>query len=455
MQSTTIPNARTTRRGFLTTTVTAASYQRILGANERIQLGFVGFGLIGKQHVADFKKQKDADLAALCEVYKPRLEEGLAFMGNPNAKGYSDFRKMYENKDLQGVVISTPDHWHALQTILACAAEKDVYVEKPLTVFVAEGRWMVKAARKYRRMVAVGTQRRHGSRVRATREIVASGKLGRVHSVRMGSVRNIMPGFGKTRVADPPSELDYEMWLGPAPQRPYTNHRSLYHFRWFWDYSGGQMTNLAAHHMDQMHYVMNVNAPTLVYSAGGRLCLDDDDGETPDTQDAIFTYPGFTAIYSIREANARRDAGTSGVTLYGTNGAMAIGGEVFPESTGDAVNSIPRFSGHPVGGPVYTITRPSPRAEAIKLGGEIEDTLAMNARDWLDSIKSRQLPFCEIEEGHRVATATHLANISLRVGRSVEWDPQKETIIGDPRAAAMLVRPYRKPWDGVVKSLNL
>jgi predicted dehydrogenase len=438
--------------------MSAASYQRVLGANDRVQVAFIGFGLIGKQHVADFKKQKDADLVAMCEVYQPRLEEGLAYMGNPNAKGYSDFRKMYENKDIQGVVISTPDHWHALQTILACAAGKDVYVEKPLTVFVAEGRWMVKAARKYNRMVAVGTQRRHGTRVRAAKELVSSGKLGKIHSVRMGSVRNISPGFGKTREADPPTGLDYDMWLGPAPKKGYTRHRSLYHFRWFWDYSGGQMTNLAAHHVDQMHWVLNVNAPTLVYSAGGRLALEDDDGETPDTQDAIFTYPGFTAIYSIREANGRRDPSFSGVTLYGTNGTLAIGGEPVPESIGDPVNSIPRFQGHPAGGPVYTSTAAKPRMEAVKLGGgsiESEDTMALNARDWLDSIKSRKPPFCEIEDGHRVATAAHLANISLRTGRSVRWDPEKEVIIGDSQAAAMLVRPYRKPWDAALKSLNL
>jgi predicted dehydrogenase len=252
-----------TRRSFIgtATALPAAAYSRILGANDRIQIGFIGYGLIGKQHVSDFKKQPDAELMALCEVYRPRLEEGLAALGNPGAKGYSDFRRMFENKDLQGVVVSTPDHWHALQTILACAAGKDVYVEKPLTVCVREGRWMVKAARTHNRMVAVGTQRRTGKAVAEARKIVASGRLGKIHSVRMSSVRNIMPGFGRAPVANPPPELDYEMWLGPAPRRPYTGHRSLYHFRWFWDYSGGQMTNLAAHHMDQMHWVMQAKAP--------------------------------------------------------------------------------------------------------------------------------------------------------------------------------------------------
>jgi predicted dehydrogenase len=141
--------------------VTAASYGRIVGANDRIQVGFIGCGLIGHQHVHDFQNQKDADLAAMCEVYQPRLEEGLAACGN-GAKGYRDFRKLLDNKEIQAVVVSTPDHWHALLTIMACAAGKDVYVEKPLTLFIKEGRWMVEAARRYQRVVQAGTQQRSG-----------------------------------------------------------------------------------------------------------------------------------------------------------------------------------------------------------------------------------------------------------------------------------------------------
>ncbi|MEI9977347.1 MAG: Gfo/Idh/MocA family oxidoreductase [Ignavibacteriota bacterium] len=169
----------TTRRAFLgTAALTAASYQRILGANDRIGVGFIGFGLIGKQHVVDFKKFSDVDIVGVCDTYKPRVEEATQLIGG-NVQGYSDFRKMYDNKDIQGIVVSTPDHWHALLTILACAAGKDVYCEKPMSLFIDEGRWMTDAARKYNRIVTVGTQRRQGKGVAAAKKVVESGTLGR------------------------------------------------------------------------------------------------------------------------------------------------------------------------------------------------------------------------------------------------------------------------------------
>ena len=457
---------QTTRRGFLSTAataMTAASYQRVLGANDRIGVGFIGFGLIGKQHVADFKKFKDVDLVGLCDTYKPRVQEGVEYMANPNAKGYSDFRKMYENKDIQGVVVATPDHWHALLTILACAAGKDVYVEKPMTVFIDEGKWMVQAARKYNRIAVVGTQRRHGSGVAAAKKVVESGTLGKIHSIRIASYRNIYPGFGKTPVENPPSELDYETWLGPAPKRPYQNHRSLYHFRWFWDYSGGQMTNLGAHTIDQVLWLMNVKGPSMVMSTGGRFALEDD-GETPDTQDAIWMFPGFTVNYAIREANGMRgDNATRGQVYHGTKGNLVLAGnyEVVPEMRIDPVNDIPRFMGHPIGGPVYSNTKPTPWIQPSKGGVESdarygtggEDTMSMNERDWLESMRTRKRPLCEVEDGHRVAIACHLANMSLRLGRAIRWDPEKEQVIGDKEAAAMCVRPYRAPWDKELKAL--
>ena len=184
----------TTRRTFLTA-LSAASYTRIAGANDRVQVGFIGYGLIGSEHVHDFKNQHDADLAALSDVYQPRLEQGVAACGG-RAKGYSDFRKLLDDKDIHAVVISTPDHWHALMTIMACAAGKDVYVEKPLTLFIREGRWMIEAARRYQRVVQVGTQQRSGKHYQKAVEMLRAGYIGKVISVRMGSFRNIMPGFG-------------------------------------------------------------------------------------------------------------------------------------------------------------------------------------------------------------------------------------------------------------------
>jgi len=454
----------TSRRAFIgAAAMTAASYQRILGANDRIGVGFIGFGLIGKQHVADFKKFTDVDLVGLCDTYKPRVDEGLAFIGNGTAKGYSDFRKMLENKDIQGVVVATPDHWHALLTIMGCAAGKDVYCEKPMTVFNDEGKWMIQAARKYQRIVVVGTQRRHGKGVAEAKKVVESGQLGKIHSIRIASMRNIYPGFGKTTVQDPPSGLDYDMWLGPAPKKPYTPHRSLYHFRWFWDYSGGQMTNLGAHTLDQVLWLMNVKGPSMVSSTGGRFALEDD-GETPDLQDALWVFPGFTVNYAIREANAMRgDPAARGQVYLGTKGSLVLSGdyEVIPENRIDPVNDIPRFQGHPVGGPVYSDVKPAPWIEASKggvasdarYGTGGEDTMAMNERNWLDCIRSRKRPFCEVEDGHRVAVACNLANMSLRLGRSIRWDPEKEQVIGDKEAAAMCVRPYRAPWDSVLRSI--
>ena len=453
-----------TRRAFLgATALTAASYNRVLGANDKVGVGFIGFGLIGKQHVTDFKKFDDVELAGMCDVYKPRLEEGLQYMGNPRAKGFSDFRKMLDDKDIQAVVVATPDHWHALLTIMACAAGKDVYVEKPMTVFNDEGKWMIQAARKYNRIVVVGTQRRHGKGVGEAKKVIDSGSLGKVHSVRMASYRNIYPGFGKTKVEDPPSNFDYDMWQGPAPKKPFQAHRGLYHFRWFWDYSGGQMTNLGAHMIDQILWIMNVKGPTLVQCGGGRFALEDD-GETPDTQDAVWTFPGFTMTMAIREANAMRgDPATRGQLYQGTKGNLVLSGayEVIPEMKIDPVNDIPRFMGHPIGGPVYTDVKPEPWIQPSKggvtsdarYGTGGEDTMAMNERNWIDCIRSRKRPLCEVEDGHRVAVTCNLANMSMRLGRAIHWDPEKDAVVGDKEAAAMCFRPYRAPWDGVLRSI--
>jgi len=443
-----------TRRTTLTA-LAAASYRRVLGANDRVQVGFIGYGLIGAQHVFDFKNQKDVDLAALCDVYQPRLEQGVAATGQL-AKPYSDFRKMLENKDLQAVVVSTPDHWHALLTVMSCAAGKDVYVEKPLTLFVKEGRWMVNAARKYNRIVQCGTQQRSGKHYQHALELMRSGYIGQVVSARMGSYRNIMPGFGDPPDSAAPSDFNYDMWLGPAPARPYNPHRGLYHFRWFWDYSGGQMTNLGAHEIDIVHWFMNVNGPSAVSSSGGRYALKDN-GETPDVQDALFEYPGFTTAYSVREVAAGR-RGNAGLEFFGTKGSLAIsrsGFEVFPDMKSSPSNAIPVFKGHPAGGPVREDVKPEPWIKPAKESGSSDEQFDLHVRNFIDCIKSRQRPIADIEGGHRTTTACHLANLSLRLGRKLRWNVEKEEIIGDAEASAMLVRPYRKPWDSVLRSFNV
>ena len=253
-----------TRRSFVqagvATVLTAASWKRVWGANERIGVGFIGYGLIGKRHVLDFQEQPDVQLVAAAETHRGRLEEAIGLIG-ACAEGYRDFRKLLDNHAVDAVVISTPDHWHALMTMLACAAGKDVYVEKPLTLFVREGRWMMDVARRSQRVVQVGTQQRSGPHYQRAKELIRTGYLGKISSVRMAAYRNIMPGYGTPPDQDPPPDLDWEMWLGPAPWHKYNPNRAIYHFRWFWDYSGGQMTNLAAHALDIVDWCLGGHGP--------------------------------------------------------------------------------------------------------------------------------------------------------------------------------------------------
>jgi predicted dehydrogenase len=443
-----------TRRSLLA--ASAYSYGRILGANDRIQVGFIGYGLIGAQHVYDFKNQRDCDLAAMSDTFQPRMEQGIQACGG-KAKGYKDFRKLLDDKDLQAVVVSTPDHWHALMSMMACAAGKDVYVEKPMTLFVREGQWMTKAARKYNRVVQCGTQQRSGRHYQKAKQLIQSGYIGKVHSIRMASFRNVMPGFGTPKDDNAPTEFDYDMWLGPAPKRPYNPHRGIYHFRWYWDYSGGQMTNLGAHSIDIAQWYMGVKGPKSVTSIGGRLAIEQA-GETPDTQDAIYDYGGFTSIWSHREASMGRRAPGGGLEFFGTKGSMTVsrgGYEVFPDMKTDPSNLIPQFRGHTAGGPERSQFKPEPWIQAVKEPGDSNEQFDLHVRNFLDCIRSRQRPIADVEDGHQTAVACHLGNISLRLGRKLTWDPEKEVIIGDKEASAHLERPYRKPWDQVLRSLNL
>jgi predicted dehydrogenase len=387
----------------------------------------------------------------VAEVHNGRLDEGAATMGGSPRK-YVDFRRLLDDKDVDAVVVSTPDHWHALMTMMACAAGKDVYVEKPLSLFVREGRWMVEVARRHKRIVQVGTQQRSGPHYQHARDLIRGGHIGQVVSVRMWSYRNIMPGFGSPADGDPPPGLDYDLWLGPAPKRPYNPNRALYHFRWHWDYSGGQMTNLGQHSLDIVHWFLGASAPKAVSSSGGRFALKDN-GETPDTQDAVFEYDGWTASWSHREAS-RGSAAPSGLEFCGTKGSLTISRKGFTitpdlEVAPEAV--VPRFGGaHPVGGPATTGDRGSgqKRTDALEdRTGDEYDQFRRHAGNFLDAVRSRREPISDLESGHRVATACHLANLSLRLGRKLRWDSSREEIVGDAEADAMLERPYRAPWD--------
>ena len=408
---------------------------RTVGANDRVRLGFIGLGRQGRGLLKTFIRNKEVEVAALCDVYAPQLKQAMN-EAKIEAPVFSDFRRLLDDKNIDAVVIATPDHWHALNAVMACQAGKDVYVEKPISVTVDEGRKMVQAARKYNRVVQVGTMQRSGRHYQAAAEIIRSGQLGTISFVRTWNYGNSAPeGIGSPPDSMIPDELDWEMWLGPAPKVPFNANRFGVHpdrwssFRWFWDYAGGMMTDWGVHHLDIVQMLMNVDAPRAVTGLGGKYALRDN-RETPDTLLVSYEYPGFVCTYENRECNARGLNGQGyGISFHGTEGTLYInreGFEITPEMRRAGDKSEPRTT-----------------ARSEKSSNSMLDD---HVRNFLDCLRSRRNPVCEIETGHRSTTTALLGNIAFRSGRRINWNAKTEQIENDKAAAQYLTREYRKPW---------
>ncbi len=440
--------SRLNRRKFVraaalaATAATAPLAGNVLGANERIAVGLIGAGGMGRANLTDFLKNPDVEVAAICDVNQLNLEKALGMVGGTGATGatggtggrpaaYRDFRQLLERKDIDAVIVATPDHWHALQAIYACQAGKDVYVEKPLALSIVEQQKMVKAARDANRVVQVGTQQRSGKHFQRAVELLRSGKLGNVSFVRTWNHENGYPtGIGNPPDSDPPATLDWDFWLGPAPRVPYNRNRAAPTFRWFWDYSGGKLTDWGTHLIDIVHWAMEVDGPTAASASGGKFFLQDN-RETPDTLEVLYEYPGFVMVYSSRECNARGVEGKGyGMEFHGTLGTMLLdrsGFEIFPEFRRDGDEYLPRTA-------------------AMRVGGS--DQHPPHVRNFLDCVKSRNRPISDIETGHRSTTASHLGNIAFRTGQKIHWDPAGERLLrATPEATALLSREYRRPWS--------
>ena len=319
--------------------LTALSARRVLGANGRVRLGFIGLGNRGDQVLDAFLVHKDAEIVALCDLYQPYLDFAAKKVGGSpkTTKNYHDVLAM---KDVDAVVICTPDHWHALQTIHACQAGKDVYVEKPLSLCVEEGRLMVEAARKHKRVTQVGLMRRSSAFCREACEFVRKGGIGQVTVARAFHIQNEWPkGIGNPPNEEPPKDFSWDEWLGPAPKVPYNKNRTFYRFRWFYDYSGGQLTNFGVHYLDLIHWALGQDAPLAVTAIGGKYAVADN-REVPDTLEVLWQYPGNTLVtFSQFNCNAA-PAGIKGgeVELRGTKGTVYIQGngwEVVPDALTD------------------------------------------------------------------------------------------------------------------------
>jgi predicted dehydrogenase len=425
--------SRVTRRAFLRSSAAggallalpAATYRAALLAEDRpsetVRIGCIGVGGQGRGNMNAVKKH----VVAVCDVDSGHVASAAKMLEKGATKPLTagDYRRLLESKDIDAVLVSTPDHWHALITVDACQAGKDVYCEKPLTLTVAEGRAMVKAARDNKRVVQTGSQQRSAKEFRHACELVRNGALGKLREVKVGLPGPNWIDRAKKPVpdSDPPAALDYDRWLGPAPQRPYNANRVHYLFRFFWDYSGGQQTNFGAHDLDIAQWAlgMDESGPTTI--EGTATFNKDKWFETPETAKQTFTYANGVPV----RCTLGRGGYPGGVTFEGEKGTIhvrrgsitvTLGGEKVPDPyklpTGDVKLSV---SGN-------------------------------HHQNWLECVKTRKPPICDVEIGHRSATVCHLGNIAIRTGRKITWDPKAEQIVGDKEAAAMLTKEYRKPY---------
>ena len=417
--------------GMAAAGVSQARAARPLGANDRVRLGFIGVGNRGGQVLTAFREHSDAEVVAACDVFTPHLERTLERLEG-KAKGYRDFRKLIERNDIDAVVIATPDHWHAIQTIDACNSGKDVYVEKPLSITIHEGRKMVEAARRNKSVVQVGTHRRSSVLYAKLAEYIQAGSIGKVTVSRAYRLSNMFPkGMGKASLTDPPKELDWDMWLGPRPKRPYQDNIAPYKFRW-WTLYSSQMANWGVHYLDAIRWMTGEVAPASVCAMGGQFVVDDD-RTVPDTMEATFQMAsGRLAIFGQYEASGNPALRKGEVELRGTQGTVYVSTksyEVIPERGGQFQDREPRME----------------PAKVEDKGGN-KGLTAQHARNFLDCIKSRAKPNADVEDGHRSTTFSLLANISLATQDRLEWDAERETITNNRKANKLLHYEYRKPW---------
>jgi predicted dehydrogenase len=393
--------------------------------SERIRLGFIGVKNQGTANLKAFLKLPAAQVVALCDVDTKVLAAAKGLVekegkGSP-VQTFGDYRKLLDSKDVDAVVVVTPDHWHAIPTIHACMAGKDVYCEKPLSLTVAEGQAMVKAARKYNRVVQTGSQQRseYKGYFRIAAELVRGGKLGALKGITVGipKVNWDQHAVKGAKDGPPPPELDYDFWLGSAPQRPYNVNRVHYLFRFFWDYSGGQMTNFGAHDLDIVQWALGMDESGPVEVSGTVEYDKEHRFEVPAQQEMTFRYAnGVTVVCGQKHRGS--------CTFEGEKGTIHVDRKKLEVKPDELLKGVP----------------------TKEYEAKYRDGVAHRA-NWLECVKSRQTPNADVAIGHRSATVCHLGNIAVRTGRTIKWDPAGEQIIGDRAASAMLARTYRKPYE--------
>lgn len=411
------------------------SYSSIYGQtapSNKVKVALIGCRSMGYGDLNTFLDYPETECVALCDVDDEWLNKRAADVEKKTGKKvshlYKDWRRVIDNKDVDVVIIGTPDHWHCLPTVWACQAGKDVYVEKPLSNTIEECNLMEKAARQYKRIVQVGQWQRSDPHWNEAANFLKAGNIGRIRTVKVWAYQDGKPTLPVKPDCDAPAGVDYDMWLGPAPKRPFNPYRFHYNFRFFWDYAGGLMSDWGVHLLDYALEGMNADLPTRVFSGGGKFAYPDDAMETPDTLMATYAYKDFNIIWDhacgINHGLYNRK---EGLAFYGENGTMVLdraGWEVIPVVS----NNVTRM-------------------EAVPFKKGEGKGLYNHVGNMLSCIKSRELPNADVAIGARVAKMAHLANISCRVGREVHWDDKNNLFIGDNEATALSKAYYRAPWE--------
>jgi predicted dehydrogenase len=413
-----------------------ASQRKKTSPNDKLQLGLIGCNGMGWSDLRSHLLMSDVECVALADVDQSVLDKRAADvqkMQQNRPQLFKDYRKLLENKDIDAVIIGTPDHWHCMAMIDAVSADKHVYVEKPLANSIEECNLMLAAARKYNKIVQVGQWQRSGSHYEKAIDYIRSGKLGNIRLVKVWAYQGWMNPVPVRPDSAPPAGVDYDMWLGPAPKRPFNPNRFHFNFRWFWDYAGGLMTDWGVHEIDIALYAMNAKAPKSVMASGGKLAYPDDASETPDTLQAVYEYDGFNMLWEhatgIDGGNYGR---TEGIAFIGNNATLVLnrdGWSLLPET--QTKNNVK----------VYKV-------EDIPDQARNGDYLNEHTKNFVQAIKTNNAGIlkCGIETGSIAAINAHMGNIAYKTGRKVYWDATAKGFKNDPQANALLSAHYHNGW---------
>ncbi len=407
------------RRGFIRSSAgtvilaSSSAWARPVGANERVRLGVIGTRGRGAELAGAFAKRADVAIVSLCDVddrsFAPALK-AVEKTGATTPKIEKDFRRVLDDKDVDAVVVATPDHWHALMAVMACQAGKDVYTEKPASHNVVEGRRMVEAARKYNRVVQMGIQRRSMPHVQDAVAHVREGGIGTVGMARAWIFKERLP-IGPPQPAAVPAGVDYALWQGPAPDRPFVANHFHYNWHWFWNWGTGELGNNGIHGLDVARWGLGVDAPLTVASAGGNYVYKD--REVPDTQVVTWEFPNSCLVWEHRLWDQQPLEGLGfGIAFHGDKGLLTVDEKGWQVQGG------------------------------AKAGGKATAGLDAHLANFVESTRSRSLPNADIEVGHLSTRLCHLGNITQRVGRKLKFDAATESFPNDAEANGLLSRAY-------------